>query len=165
MSIESNIAQISILTYTSILTDRVPAIYVKDQTRTNMKYIISIIISVGVLVVVYFSVGISLNMFTDVRRIDTNLMAFIAGYIAFVISFLKLNRALGAITNEKFSDIFTSSPGWAFGVAFLVFILFIFVFVGNLGPIPALIYTPIAFFVSLVVSLIIKTLLAAYSRH
>ena len=130
-----------------------------------MKYIISIIISVGVLVVVYFSVGISLNMFTDVRRIDTNLIALLAGYISFVISFLKLNRALGSITKDKFSDILTSSLGWAFGVAFLVCILFISVFVGNLGPIPALIYTPIAFCWSLVVSLMFKTLIAAESRH
>lgn len=50
---------------------------------------------------------------------------------------------------------------WAFGISFLVFILFSSVFLGNLGPIPALVYSPIAFVASFIVFWIVETLLAS----
>lgn len=52
----------------------------------------------------------------------------------------------------------------AIGIAVLVLFLLSFVFVGNLGPIPALVYGPIAFVVSLVIFLIIESLLALNSQ-
>jgi hypothetical protein len=65
---------------------------------------------------------------------------------------------------NNFSEIFSRSLRWAIGIAVLVFFLFSFVFVGNLGPIPALVYGPLAFVVSFVVFFVIETLIAANSR-
>jgi hypothetical protein len=63
----------------------------------------------------------------------------------------------------KFSEIFFRALKWAIGISVLVFFLFSFVFVGNLGPIPALVYSPLAFLVSIVIFLIIETRLAQNS--
>lgn len=53
---------------------------------------------------------------------------------------------------------------WAITLSFLVFFLFSTVFVGNLGPIPALIYGPIAFVVSFIVFWIVESLLEPHTQ-
>lgn len=53
---------------------------------------------------------------------------------------------------------------WATAISFFVFFLFSAVFVGNLGPIPALIYGPTAFVVSFIVFWIVESLLERHTR-
>jgi len=53
---------------------------------------------------------------------------------------------------------------WATVISFLVFFLLSFVFVGNLGPIPALVYGPIAFVASFIVFWIVESLLEPHTE-
>jgi uncharacterized membrane protein len=65
---------------------------------------------------------------------------------------------------KKSHNILSRSLVGAFCTSLVVFFLFTTVFVGNLGPIPALIYSPIAFIASFFVFLSIETLLVRQSR-
>jgi hypothetical protein len=65
---------------------------------------------------------------------------------------------------KKSPDILSRSLVGASLTSLFVFFLFSSVFTGNLGPIPALIYGPIAFLVAFVVFLFIETLLTRQSR-
>ena len=66
-------------------------------------------------------------------------------------------------TMAESSGVIGRALVWAFAISFLVFFLFGSVFVGNLGPIPALIYSPIAFVASFIVFWIVEALLEPHT--